>query len=83
MSNLPPVPNEGKSLGMALQQIGKPYDWRALFGFLFHRDWTEPDSWFCSELVAWSAQQGGARWFRSDALNRITPWLISIVPPAD
>lgn len=32
-------------------QVGKRYDWTALVGFLFHRDWQEPDSWFCSELT--------------------------------
>ena len=32
-------------------QNNKPYDWRAILAFqIGDRDWTEPDSWFCSEL---------------------------------
>lgn len=31
-------------------QIHKRYDWTALIGFLFRRNWQEPDAWFCSEL---------------------------------
>ncbi len=34
-------------------QIGKPYDWKAIVGFVISgRDWQEPDSWDCSELFA-------------------------------
>jgi hypothetical protein len=33
-------------------QIGKPYDKRAIMGFIAGRDWREPDAWFCSELIA-------------------------------
>ena len=74
-----PCPDPEIAIGAALSQVGKPYDWRALFGFLFRRDWQERDSWFCSELVAWAAKEGGARWFRADSLNRVTPghlWML-------
>lgn len=33
-------------------QKGKPYDWTGIFGLVARRDWKEPDSWFCSELIA-------------------------------
>ena len=33
------------------EQLGKPYDNAAIFGFVFNRDWREQNSWFCSELV--------------------------------
>ena len=33
-------------------QVGKPYDFRALIAFAFNRDWQSPDSWICDELVA-------------------------------
>lgn len=39
-------------LGWATAQVGKPYDWRAILGFGFRRDWHDPGHWFCSELVA-------------------------------
>lgn len=35
------------------QQVGKPYDWAAIFGLLWRTDhWQCEDRWFCSELVA-------------------------------
>lgn len=34
------------------QQIGKPYDRLAVTAFFVGRDWQEPDSWDCSELIA-------------------------------
>lgn len=36
----------------ALAQIGKPYDFKGLFGYAFKRNWQEDDSWFCSEYVS-------------------------------
>lgn len=47
--DLPP-----EALDRALSQLGKPYDRTAIAGFVLRRDWQEPDSWFCSELFAWS-----------------------------
>lgn len=41
------------------QQIGKPYDWRAIIGLSVHRDWREDDSWFCSELQARAVEVAG------------------------
>ena len=64
----------------ARSQIGKPYDWTAIAGLSLHRNWQEDDSWFCSELVTWAADQAGEPWFRSEALRRITPqhlWMLS------
>lgn len=66
-------------IAAARSQIGKPYDRTAILGILFSRDWQEDDSWFCSELVAYSFQKGGRKLFRRDTLNRITPehlWML-------
>lgn len=68
-------------LAAACNQIGKPYDWTALFGLLLHRDWQEDDSWFCSELVAWAFAQGGDPLFRPEALHRVTPQHLWMLPP--
>lgn len=35
----------------AQTQIGKPYDYSAIFGMALHRNWKALDSWYCSELV--------------------------------
>lgn len=71
------------SLGVLLaarEQIGKPYDWAALIGMLIHRDWQEEGSWFCSELVAWAFARGGAPLFRPEALHRVTPQHLWMLP---
>lgn len=33
-----------------IAQVGKPYDQTAICGFVFDRDWRDPEAWFCSEL---------------------------------
>ena len=45
--------------GFLLRQIGKPYDSRAIWGFITGRDWRAQDSWICSELQA-AALEGSA-----------------------
>lgn len=71
--------NEQLALDHAFDQIGRPYDITALFGWLTGRDWQEEDSWFCSELVAWAFAQGGSPLFREGTLSRVTPqhlWML-------
>lgn len=53
-------------------QLGKPYDWTAIFGIMTRRDWQEDDSWFCSELVATAADAGGVSLIHKPK-NRVTP----------
>lgn len=63
----------------AVSQIGKPYDYTGVLGIGLHRDWQQSDSWFCSELVAWSFAQGGSALFRENASRRVTPqdlWML-------
>ena len=64
----------------ARSQVGKPYDITALLGILVHRQWTDEDSWFCSELVANSFTKGGFSLFREETIHRITPqnlWMLN------
>ena len=42
-------------------QVGKPYDYTGVLGFLFHRDWQKEERWFCSELIAWAFSKVGTR----------------------
>lgn len=65
----------------ARRQIGLPYDWRALFGFIVHRNWTDPKRWFCSELVAGAFEEGGSPLVRADAVSRVTPQVLWMVAP--
>ena len=46
------VPDPRKVYGWATTQVGKPYDWKAIAGFLPRVEWHDPHAWFCSELVA-------------------------------
>ena len=73
----------------ALQQRMTPYDWKAIIAFAVpalmpHRNWRDPNAFFCSELVAWALEQGGFFTPRNVALpaNKITPGdLLLLVEP--
>lgn len=64
-------------------QVGKPYDKIAIAAFAVARDWREPDSWFCSELIA--AALEACDWFPAplaNVVNEITPRdLLLLVSP--
>lgn len=61
-----------QAMVVLLNQVGKKYDWWALVGNLFRRNWQETNKWFCSELVAYVFEQIGYPLVR-DKLNRVTP----------
>lgn len=68
-----PLPNEEAAISFLLEQIGKPYDWTAIFGIVFRNGkWTDLDSWFCSELVEAAVKAGGLDRFKED-ISRIIP----------
>ena len=51
-------------LAFAMDQLGKPFDNTALRSFLSdalpgERDWHNPDTWFCSEMVVCALEDGG------------------------
>lgn len=55
-------------------QIGKPYDKQGILAFVLGRDWRDPDSWFCSELVAAGLEKCGYFEFAlASPSNKITP----------
>ncbi len=60
-------------IAAARSQIGKKYDFTALFGIIIRRDLSERDKWFCSELMAYAFDKGGSPLFRKDSISRITP----------
>lgn len=56
------------------QQVGKPYDKRAIFGFAAGRNWRNPDGWFCSELVTNALEvQGFFPYLLSTPENKVDP----------
>lgn len=65
-------------------QLGKPYDWRAICAMPFRGSWQKRNAWFCSELAYEAFLVGGG--FIPDRLpaHRVTPrdlWVA--LPPSD
>lgn len=54
-----PLPDERAAVMFALEQVGKPYDWTAIVGFMGLRDWSSDRRWYCSELCASALIAGG------------------------
>lgn len=52
----------------AMAEVGKGYDFLAIFGILFRTGWSNGNRWFCSELVAHAAGT-----YRKNRVGRITP----------
>lgn len=74
-----PCKDPAAVIAAAASQLGKPYDYTAVLGLGLHRDWQQDDSWFCSELTAWSFQQAGSPLFRTGASRRVKPqdlWML-------
>lgn len=78
-----PCADPAAVIAAARSQVGKPYDYTAIVGLWLHRVWKNADSWFCSELVAWSFAKAGLPLFRSDALQRVTPQHLWMLPPLE
>ncbi len=68
-------------LDAAASQLGTPFDWLGCAGIALRgRDWQEPDSWFCSELIAWAFGVAGEPLFREEMVGRVTPqhlWMLA------
>ena len=41
-----------------LEQVGKKYDWKSVFRFLWHTPASKNDKWFCSELAETALAKG-------------------------
>lgn len=71
---------EGSYEKFLRDQVDKPYDMTAIMAFAFNRNWREPDSWFCSELIA--AALESAKFFPHQLCvtsNRIDPGRLLLV----
>lgn len=64
---------EARAVAWAADQIGRPYDWRAIAGMPFRRDWRDPRAWFCSEIWAAAFEAIGLPLVHAEALDRVTP----------
>ena len=74
------VCDDATARAWVVSQLGKDYDYSAIFGIALRTGWASEDKWFCSELVEAALQAGGVRRFRED-LSRITPRDVWMVTP--
>ena len=63
-----PVEDIDRCYYRAYQQVGKKYDWSAIFGHIFRRRWDDTEAWVCSELYAHSSEM-----VRYDRVSSFTP----------
>lgn len=54
-------------------QVGKPYDLTGVIGLAVGRNWREPDSWFCSELIAAGLEHAKVFNTLSSSFDHISP----------
>ena len=78
----------GKYYRFLKAQEFKPYDMEGIAAFIAGRNWDDPDSWFCSELVAAGLEESG--YFQNhlaSSSNKITPpdlvLILSALVPID
>lgn len=70
------TPVADKFMEIIFAEMGKPFDGEALYAFMSDkvREWRKPDSWFCSELVAYALEEAGFFPFKLISVkNRISP----------
>ena len=70
---------EAKFIAFARAQVGKPYDYSALWGNLLHRDWHDPRAWYCSEVFAADADAIGHPLITGQ-FNRVDPGMLARSP---
>lgn len=54
-------------------QLGKSYDYGAVFGIWLDRDWRDPRRWFCSELWTATLEHAGLMRRLHAKINHVTP----------
>lgn len=64
---------QARALEWAFGEIGKKYDWTAIYGMPFRCDWHSTKGWFCSELVFAAYETAGFKLLHAMHCNRVTP----------
>lgn len=64
-------PDPEAALAWARLQLGKGYDYLAVFSLAIRESWQKDDCWHCAELLEAALVKGGAKRFKD------TPWHIS------
>lgn len=74
------VADSNKLINIARSFLGAQYDWKAIFGLLFHGDWQEDSKWDCAELVAYCFYASGNPLFNPKFTHRVTPQMLFQIP---
>lgn len=80
IGEIPSKATQSQVFHACASQCGKGYDYLAVLGMPFWRDWQEDDKWFCSELVEWGFMVNHANNFPESKLHRVTPrdlWMLT------
>ncbi len=80
MVDIESTPGFTDLIRFAEAQIGKKYDFQGIFRFLTRAKGTEPERWFCSELVFASFLAAGLHLLAVDEAWRVTPGALSWSP---
>lgn len=72
------VPNAQNGYEFLRSQIGRPYDTFGCIGLGLHREWDDPESWWCSELHEAFLVACGLTRFKYQP-RRVTPQLVWMV----
>jgi hypothetical protein len=76
-------PEKEKAFTLFLkQQLFKPYDSTAIWGFLAGRDWRDDRKWFCSELQTAALEIAGISPELYTPRNKVTPAALATVMSA-
>jgi hypothetical protein len=67
-----PLADEGAGLSFALGQVGKDYDFIGLSSFPLRVKWQDPTKWYCTELIAAIAKEGGSP-IAHESLQGVSP----------
>lgn len=74
-----PLKDENAAREFLINQEGKGYDWTGALSYPFRKNWQNKDKWYCSELVAAVAKEGGTPIVR-EGVKTVTPRDIYIHP---
>jgi uncharacterized protein YycO len=61
-----------------IRQVGKPYDYGAILGFLTRAKSENPEKWFCSELIFAACQSAGIELLKRIPAWKVSPGLLSV-----
>ncbi len=63
-----------------MRQVGKPYDFRGIWGFMTRKPEQEQGAWFCSELVFTALQAAGVPLLARIEAFKVSPGLLALSP---